>query len=48
MLIVRNWAYVATYRLYLAQRVDGGARSAAAQPFDVEDSRVVPAVRLAR
>ena len=44
LLIVRNWAYVTTYRLYLSQRVDNAARSAAAQRFDIEDARVVPQI----
>ena len=42
LLIVRNWAYVTTYRLYLSQRTDNAARSAAVQRFDIEDTRVVP------
>ena len=44
LLIFRNWAYVSTYRLYLSQRVDNAARSAAAQRFDIEDARVVPQI----
>ena len=44
LLIVRNWAYVTTYRLYLSQRADPGARSAAAQRFDIEGTRVVPQI----
>ena len=46
LLISRNWAYVTTYRLYLSQRVDNAARSAAAQRFDIEDARVVPQICL--
>jgi hypothetical protein len=44
LLIVRNWAYVTTYRLYLSQRVDGASHSAAAQRFDIEDAVVVPQI----
>ena len=44
LLIARNWAYVTTYRLYLPQRVDNAARSAAAQRFDIEDASVVPQI----
>ena len=44
VLIVRNWAYVTTYRLYLSQRADNATRSAAAQRFDIEDARVVPQI----
>ncbi|HEX3646673.1 MAG TPA: hypothetical protein VHT95_13755, partial [Vicinamibacterales bacterium] len=43
-LVVRNWAYVTTYRLYLAQRSNGTARSAAVQRFDIEDGRIVPKI----
>ena len=44
LLIVRNWAYVTTYRLYLSQRADSAAHSAAAQRFDIEGARVVPQI----
>ena len=44
LLIVRNWAYVTTYRLYLSQRVDAASHSAAAQRFDIEDAIVVPQI----
>jgi GDSL-like Lipase/Acylhydrolase family len=44
VLLVRNWAYVTTYRLYLPQRVDDAARSSAAQRFDIEAARVVPQI----
>ena len=44
LLIVRNWSYVTTYRLYLSQRADPAARSAAAQRFDIEGARVVPQI----
>ena len=43
-LIVRNWAYVTTYRLYLAQRADGAVRSSATERFDIEGARVVPQI----
>jgi hypothetical protein len=43
-LVVRNWAYVTTYRLYLGQRSDGTLRSAAAQRFDIEDGSVIPQI----
>jgi len=38
LLIARNWAYVTTYRLYLDDRLGGGAGSDAVQRFDVEGS----------
>jgi hypothetical protein len=44
LLIARNWAYVTTYRLYLDDRLGGGAGSAAVQRFDVERSGVVPQI----
>ena len=44
LLIARNWAYVTTYRLYLDDRLGGGAGSAAVQRFDVEQSGVVPQI----
>ena len=44
LLIVRNWAYVTTYRLYLTQRTNSAAHSAAAQRFDIEGTRVVPQI----
>jgi hypothetical protein len=44
LLILRNWAYVTTYRLYLEQRIDDGGHSTATQQFDVEGSRVVPRI----
>jgi hypothetical protein len=44
LLIARNWAYVTTYRLYLDDRLGGGAGSAAVQRFDVEQSAVVPQI----
>ena len=44
LLVVRNWAYVTTYRLYLSQRADTAGRSAAAQRFDIEGALVVPQI----
>ena len=44
LLIVRNWAYVITYRLYLEHRADAAPHSAAVQQFDVEGQRVVPRI----
>jgi lysophospholipase L1-like esterase len=41
--VVRNWAYVTTYRLYLDHRITS-ERSTAAQQFDVEGGRVVPLI----
>lgn len=43
-LIVRNWAYVTTYRLYLDRRVDQPAQSTAVEQFDVEGGHVVPRI----
>ena len=44
LLMVRNWAYVTTYRLYLDRRIGAAAHSIAAQQFDVESDRVVPRI----
>src|SRR5437879_796895 len=44
LLVVRNWAYVTTYRLYLDQRSDSGSQSTAVQAFDVEQAQVVPRI----
>ena len=44
LLIVRTWAYVTTYRLYLSQRAGAASRSAAAQRFDIEGARVLPQI----
>ena len=44
--IFHNIAYVTTYRLYISHRVDSPSRSAAAQRFDIEGSRVVPQIVL--
>lgn len=42
--ICRDVGYVTTRRLFINQRVDDVARSAAAQRFDIEGSRVVPQI----
>ena len=42
--IFHNVAYVTTYRLYISHRIDSPSRSAAAQRFDIEGSRVVPQI----
>src|SRR3981081_923166 len=44
LLVLRNWAYVTTFRLYLEQRTDDGGHSTATQQFDIEGSRVVPRI----
>ena len=44
VLIVRNWAYVTTYRLYLDDRTDSSERSLAVERFDVEGNRVMPQI----
>ena len=44
LLVVHDWAYVTTYRLYVSQRVDNAQRSAAAQRFDIENARVIPQI----
>ena len=44
LLMVRNWAYVTTYRLYLDHRMGAAIRSIAAQQFDIEGERVVPQI----
>jgi lysophospholipase L1-like esterase len=44
LLMVRNWAYVTTYRLYLDRRIGATAHSIAAQQFDIEGERVVPRI----
>ena len=38
----KEWAYVATYRLYLEHRVDDAPRSTARQRFDLDASGVIP------
>jgi lysophospholipase L1-like esterase len=42
--IVRQWAYVTTYRLFLDARIDGSKRSPAVQHFDVDGNRVIPRI----
>jgi lysophospholipase L1-like esterase len=42
--IARQWAYAATYRLFLDQRVDDSPQSAVTQRFDLEHGRVVPKI----
>lgn len=44
LVVFKQWAYVATYRLYLDHRVDDAADSTATQRFDVEEGRVVPKI----
>ncbi|PYR61961.1 MAG: hypothetical protein DMF91_08350 [Acidobacteria bacterium] len=44
LLIVRNWFYVTTYRLYLDQRMGDVRHSTAVQRFDVEGRRIVPQI----
>src|SRR5262245_40922580 len=46
--IIRDVANVTTTRLYLANRIDGTARSEAAERFDIEASRVVPQIAIRR
>jgi lysophospholipase L1-like esterase len=43
-LIVRQWAYVTTYRLYLDARDGSPEQSAAAQQFDIDRRHVVPRI----
>jgi lysophospholipase L1-like esterase len=42
VLIFKEWAYVATYRLYLEHRVDEAPQSNARQRFDLDPSGVIP------
>jgi lysophospholipase L1-like esterase len=44
LMVVRNWAYVTTYRLYLEHRIEVADQSIAAQQFDIEGDRVVPRI----
>ena len=44
LLLVKEWAYVATYRLYLDHRVDDAVGSTARQRFDLDKSGVVPRI----
>jgi lysophospholipase L1-like esterase len=41
-LIARQWAYVTTYRLYLAHEIGGAHQTTVTQRFELEDGRVVP------
>jgi len=42
VLIARQWAYVTTYRLYLAHEIGGARQTTVTQRFDLENERVVP------
>jgi lysophospholipase L1-like esterase len=44
LLLIRNWFYVTTYRLYLDQRIGDVRHSTAVQKFDIEGPRVVPQI----
>jgi len=44
LLVIRNWFYVTTYRLYLDQRLGDVQRSTAVQRFDIESRRIVPQI----
>lgn len=44
LLVIKNWFYVTTYRLYLEQRVGDVHHSTASQRFAVEGRRVVPQI----
>jgi lysophospholipase L1-like esterase len=44
LLMFKEWAYVATYRLYLDHRVDAPIDSTARQRFDLDESGVVPRI----
>jgi len=46
LLMVKEWAYVATYRLYLDHRVDDAVGSTARQRFDLDRTGVVPRIIL--
>src|SRR5207237_8474322 len=41
-LIVRQWAYVTTYRLYLDHDIGGARQSTVTQQFELAGGRVVP------
>ena len=41
-LVVRQWAYVTTYRLYLDHDFGGARQSTVTQQFELEGGRVVP------
>ncbi|MEO8682586.1 MAG: hypothetical protein ABI665_26295 [Vicinamibacterales bacterium] len=44
LFMFKEWAYVATYRLYLDHRVDTAVGSTAGERFDLEQSGVVPRI----
>src|SRR5947208_12453964 len=44
LLIIRNWFYVTTYRLFLDQRVEDVHRSTAVQRFEVDERRILPQI----
>lgn len=46
LLLAKEWAYVATYRLYLDHRVDDAVGSTARQRFDLDKTGVVPRIVL--
>ncbi|MCX6544637.1 MAG: GDSL-type esterase/lipase family protein [Acidobacteria bacterium] len=46
LLLAKEWAYVATYRLYLDRRVDDAVGSTARQRFDLDKTGVVPRIVL--
>jgi hypothetical protein len=46
LLVFREWAYVATYRLYLDHRIDDAVGSTARQRFDLDATGVVPRIVL--
>jgi lysophospholipase L1-like esterase len=41
-LVVRQWAYVTTYRLYLDQEIGGARQSTVTQRFELDSGHVVP------
>jgi lysophospholipase L1-like esterase len=43
-LIVRNWAYVTTYRLYVTHRTDTSIGSTTSQRFEIENGHVSPQI----
>ncbi|MEO7158010.1 MAG: hypothetical protein ABI039_10630, partial [Vicinamibacterales bacterium] len=47
LLVVKDWAYQPTFRLFLDQRSPAD-RSTATQQFDIEDGRVVPLVTVSK
>ena len=44
LFLFKEWAYVATYRLYLDHRVDSAVGSTAGERFDLEEAGVVPRI----